>query len=148
LIKIIILTTILSLFGNGIAEDQVPEVTKERQQELHCLTLNIHYEARGESDKGKIAVAMVTLNRVRSSRFPDTICGVIKQRGQFSWYSKDKLNTEVRIDPRIKEIAYNVYIKNKYKDPTNGSLFFHNETVPVFNRVKFRTKIGKHLFYA
>jgi N-acetylmuramoyl-L-alanine amidase len=148
LIKIIVLTTALGLFSNSIAYDNVPEITEEQKQQLRCLTLNIHYEARGEPDRGKIAVAMVTLNRVKSSKFPDTVCAVIKQRNQFSWYTKDKLNTEVRIDPRIKEIAYNVYIKKKYKDPTQGALFFHNETVPAFSWAKFQTKIGKHLFYA
>lgn len=148
MIKIIILTVVLGLFSVTIAQDQVPLVTKEQEEELRCLALNIHFEARGESDHGKIAVAMVTLNRVKSKRFPDTICGVVKQRNQFSWYSRDKSYERVKIDQRIQEIAYNAYIKKQYIDHTKGSLFFHNETVPRFERAKFRTKIGKHLFYA
>ena len=148
MIKIIILTFVFSLFSKSIADNKVPVATKEQEKELRCLALNIHFEARGESDHGKIAVAMVTLNRVKSNKFPDTICGVVKQRNQFSWYSSDKSYKHVNIEPRIKEIAYNAYIKKQYIDHTKGALFFHNETVPRFNRAKFRTKIGKHLFYA
>lgn len=148
MIKIIIFSFVLSFFSKTIADNKVPEATKEQEAELRCLALNIHFEARGESDHGKIAVAMVTLNRVNSKRFPETICSVVKQKNQFSWYRSDKSYNHVKIDTRIKEIAYNAYIKKQYIDHTKGSVFFHNESVPAFNRAKFRTKIGKHLFYA
>ena len=124
MIKIIILTIVLGLFSKSIAEDRVPVATKEQEKELRCLALNIHFEARGESDQGKIAVAVVTLNRVKSKRFPSTICGVVKQKNQFSWYESDKSYKHVNIHPRIKEIAYNAYIKNQYIDQTKRSQFF------------------------
>ena len=53
--------------------------------QLRCLAFNIYHEARGEGLDGQFAVAAVTLNRVRSKRYPDTICSVVWQRGQFSW---------------------------------------------------------------
>ena len=47
--------------------------------ELDCMAKNIYFEAAIESTAGKLAVAQVTMNRVRSSNYPDTICKVVKQ---------------------------------------------------------------------
>lgn len=65
--------------------------------EVKCLAENIYHEARGEPIIGQLAVAKVTLNRVRSKKYKDTICQVVKQYKQFSWTN-------------------NSYIKNKEKD--------------------------------
>ena len=56
------------------------------EEELHCLQLNIYWEARNQTLDGKIAIAAVTLNRVKSKRFPNTVCAVVYQASQFSWY--------------------------------------------------------------
>ncbi|HIE75488.1 MAG TPA: cell wall hydrolase, partial [Gammaproteobacteria bacterium] len=53
--------------------------------EVGCLALNIYHEARGESHDGQVAVAAVTLNRMQSASYPDTVCGVVWQPHQFSW---------------------------------------------------------------
>lgn len=50
-----------------------------------CLAKNIYHEARGEGWGGMVAVGLVTLNRVHHERWPDTVCGVVYQRKQFSW---------------------------------------------------------------
>ena len=49
-------------------------------RDLTCLARNVYYEARGEPEKGKLAVAKVTLNRVSSSRFPNTICDAVYEQ--------------------------------------------------------------------
>ena len=49
-------------------------------KQISCLARNVYYEARGESLEGQKAVALVTLNRVENSMFPDTICGVVNER--------------------------------------------------------------------
>ena len=54
-------------------------------QELGCLAMNIYHEGRGESSMGRAAIAAVTMNRVRSKRYPDTVCEVVWQPQQFSW---------------------------------------------------------------
>ena len=62
--------------------------------EVKCLAKNIYFEARNQSIQGMYAVADVTLNRVKDSRWPSTICAVVKQRDQrrgkwicqFSWF--------------------------------------------------------------
>ena len=53
--------------------------------ELGCLALNIYHEGRGESVKGQSAIASVTMNRVVSKHYPDSVCEVVWQRKQFSW---------------------------------------------------------------
>ena len=49
------------------------------ENEIRCLAENIYFEARSESTAGRIAVALVVLNRVEDRRFPDSVCGVVKQ---------------------------------------------------------------------
>ena len=72
-----------------------------RSDEVNCLALNIYHEARNQPTVGKLAVAMVTMNRVKDERFPNTICGVvlqghyrnnqpIKNKCQFSWWCDGK----------------------------------------------------------
>ena len=56
--------------------------------EMHCLAKNIYFEARGESTKGKIAVANVTMNRVDSPKYPNTICGVVYQAKYSKWWQQ------------------------------------------------------------
>ena len=59
-------------------------------KEIKCLATAIYHEANAESVKGQIAVANVIMNRVESKDFPNSVCGVISQKGQFSWYNKTK----------------------------------------------------------
>jgi len=73
-------------------------VMENRKKQLTCLAKNIYFEARNEPFAGQFAVALVTLNRVNDTAFPDTICKVVYQgihttdgfpkrdRCQFSWY--------------------------------------------------------------
>ncbi|WP_136660106.1 cell wall hydrolase [Nitratireductor sp. XY-223] len=66
-------------------------------RERYCLALAIYHEARGEPAHGQHAVAVTILNRVRSSAYPDTVCGVVFQnahkfnRCQFS-FACDRLS--------------------------------------------------------
>ena len=64
-------------------------------QELGCLALNIYHEARGESATGQSAVAAVTMNRVRSTDYPDSVCEVVWQHKQFSWTAVAKRHHSV-----------------------------------------------------
>ena len=130
--------------AQALSMEQVPTLDKETARQLRCLELNIYHEARGESKAGKIAVAMVTLNRMRHKRFPDTVCDVVKQPGQFSWYGNK--STYVKIPLEIRQIAYDVLIEKRYEDNTGGALYFHNRSVRSFDR-KMKTQIGNHIFY-
>lgn len=132
---------------------------KNIQNEIKCLTLNIFHEARSESKQGQRAVASVTLNRVASKRYPNTICDVVYQKrwdkirkryvSQFSW-------TEFDEPPKLKskawyrawKIAEEVY-KEKDKKLLNGALFYHAQHIkPSWARKKKPiARIGKHIFY-
>jgi len=68
-----------------VAETKKKPAALHHQQELACLKANIFFEARGESPKGKAAVAKVTLNRVKSKKYPNGVCSTVFQRKQFSW---------------------------------------------------------------
>ena len=55
----------------------------EYKNEVNCLAKNIYFEARDQPTKGQLAVALVTINRAKSKRFPNTICRVIHQASRF-----------------------------------------------------------------
>jgi spore germination cell wall hydrolase CwlJ-like protein len=52
----------------------------ESSRDLDCLAKNIYYEAGNQSEEGKVAVGLVTINRANDERFPNSICGVVEQR--------------------------------------------------------------------
>ncbi|MEA3638881.1 MAG: cell wall hydrolase [Lamprobacter sp.] len=125
-------------------------------EELHCLALNIYHEARSEPLSGQLAVAKVTLNRVRSTSFPESICGVVKQgsqkrnRCQFSWWCDGKSDepTELKAWQKSLELGRRV-LAGEVADPTQGALYYHATYVsPKWSRSFQRTtQIGRHLFY-
>lgn len=131
-------------------------------QDAVLIALNIYHEARGEGRDGWRAVAQVTLNRVISRRYPDTIEGVVTQRKkvhnryvcQFSWYCDRKSDA---IDNDLKEMARFAnmveiakrMLTNVESDPTNGSLHYHADYVsPRWARGKTPVVcIATHCFY-
>ncbi|GMQ90836.1 MAG: hypothetical protein BMS9Abin11_0141 [Gammaproteobacteria bacterium] len=128
-------------------------------RDLTCLALNIYHESRGEPTKGQFAVAVVTLNRVASRRYPNSICEVVYQQnwdrirkrkvGAFSWTEFRKL-----APPKGKnwykawEIAENVYYQ-RHANRLKGALFYHaNYIYPSWAKQKKQVaKIGRHIFY-
>lgn len=118
--------------------------------ELECLATNVYFEARDQDVIGQRAVAHVTLNRVKSPDFPNTICDVVKQgptyrnrpdlpkrnRCQFSWYCDGK-SDNIRFEKRngkTVDIVYEAYwtaatealevIVGRSEDPTNGATYY------------------------
>lgn len=126
-------------------------------EDLHCLALNVYWEARTEPWLGKLAVAMVTLNRVESRHFENTICAVVRQGGekvkhrcQFSWYCDGKRDEPLNQAAwrEAKEIA-RLALEYQASDPTDGALYFHADYVrPKWSKTMTKkTRIGRHLFY-
>ena len=68
--------------GDLVADHMAVEVASTEQD---CLANAVYFEARGESVEGQLAVAEVVLNRAQSGRYPATVCGVVRQRAQFSF---------------------------------------------------------------
>ncbi|WBU52337.1 cell wall hydrolase [Paracoccus sp. SCSIO 75233] len=114
---------------------------------LACLTEALYFEARGEGRAGQQAVAEVILNRVDSRAFPGSVCGVIYQRGQFS-YKKGRRMSNAKAAARARQIATEA-LSGAPRDLTDGATYFHTTAVrPSWSRRFTRTtKIGSHIFY-
>ena len=131
------------------------------RQEAECLALNIYHEARSERTAGMWAVADVTINRVKSVAFPDTICEVVKQgpvyeswktarfedlpqeerifnpvKGmcQFSWWCDGKSDEPTEPDSwqRALDIAYGVINHDLGLGLTDGSDHYHADFIEPF----------------
>jgi spore germination cell wall hydrolase CwlJ-like protein len=96
--------------------------------------------------QGKVMVAKVTLNRVASGNFRKTICGVVYQRGQFSW-TKDKYKPILDHSAWLNSlhIAKLVMLNPDYYKTT--ATHYHNLKVKPLWRLKQTDKIGNHVFY-
>lgn len=112
--------------------------------DLYLLAKCIYAEARGESYTGQVAVGAVIMNRVRSSSFPNTISGVIYQKGAFTAVSDGQINLEP--DQTAMNAASDAL--NGW-DPTYGCLYYYNPAVATSSWIFGRqtvTTIGKHVF--
>jgi spore germination cell wall hydrolase CwlJ-like protein len=127
---------------------------KKVLREVECLAKNIYYEAGSEPRAGKIAVAQVTMNRVKSKQFPRTVCGVVyqKTRGtcQFSWVCEN--GKRIRSNSAWKEslqIAENILISKRKYDIIGNAMYFHADYVePKWaNEKRLIAQIGRHIFY-
>ena len=112
--------------------------------DLYLLARLVHGEARGEPYKGKVAVAAVVLNRVKSSSFPNTIAGVIYQRGAFDAVSDGQINMQ----PDNESIRAARDAMNGW-DPSNGCLYYYNPKTATSRWMLSRPvllHIGHHAF--
>ena len=143
-------------------------IKSDREKQHECLAKNIYFEARNEPFAGQFAVALVTLNRVHDTAFPNTICEVVDQgihhadgfpkrdRCQFSWYC-DGNSDEVRnkraweVVQKTANLAMLQYssIKAEGLDYTEGARFYHTfEVNPRWSKVYPKVgRIGDHIFY-
>lgn len=134
--------------------DSQPAVKAEGQ--VQCLAEALYFEARGESIKGQFAVAEVIMNRVASSRYPDTVCGVVHQgtgrkyQCQFT-YTCDgyaEVINERKAYERVSKIA-KLMVNGGPRNLTAGATHYHTTAVnPRWARKFPRTAtIGVHHFY-
>jgi len=114
------------------------------ETETYLLGRLVHGEARGEPYVGKVAVAAVVLNRVRSSSFPNTIAGVIYQAGAFDAVADGQINLTPDEDSlRAARDALNGW------DPTGGCLYYYNPVTSTSQWIwtrQVQLSIGKHNF--
>ena len=119
--------------------------------ELDCLSKNIYFESRNQSVLGQKAVAWVTLNRVNHKEYPNTICGVVWERKQFSWTHDGKSDRPKDLDSwnRAKRIARDVIIYKDDEKLFDGALFYHADYVEPFWKDSLieLAKIDNHIFY-
>jgi spore germination cell wall hydrolase CwlJ-like protein len=114
-------------------------------RELTCLAKVVVHEAGNQSRAGQLAVAQVVMNRVRSPRFPNTICSVVLQRGQF--FNVDRYNPprDARWR-RALEVARDA--RAGISPPVVGNAtFFHAAYAPAFRGRVRVARLGDHIFY-
>lgn len=142
-----------------VIHSQVNEITRivnsgvkvnYTEKDLYCLTKNIYYEAGVEDKLGKVAVAQITVNRLKLEYWGNTICKVVYAPAQFSWTLKEKLP---KPNPQLWAESKAIAIDVLHGDRINGltkSLFYHADYIrdPHWVDKKEKvTQIGKHIFY-
>ena len=110
------------------------------------MTQAIYHEARGEGHVGMLAVAHVIVNRTMSPMYPDDVCEVISQRGQFPWSKSATKVVDHAMFAHAMSLAWDV-LSGKTKDPTKGATMFHSASVqPNWNR-PVKARIRNQVFY-
>lgn len=156
------ITAVMLLFVTSPASAQNFELEK-LFPEVNCMALNVYYEARGSNLADKVAVADVVLNRVKDTRYPNTICEVVKQgkqypsgqmvrnKCQFSWYCDGKHDRPQDEDrwAEAQSIAWNMVEEGKFRGITEGATHYHATYVnPRWAKtLQLVGRIGAHIFY-
>lgn len=111
-----------------------------------CMESAIFHESGNQSILGQIAVANVIQNRVKHKYWSNSICGVIKEKHQFSFYSDNK--SDKVPNSSIKKVRLSIFLSN-FVDITWNSLYYHADYVsPSWSkRLKKTIIIGNHIFY-
>jgi spore germination cell wall hydrolase CwlJ-like protein len=130
----------------------------QRTKELECLTRNIYWEAASEPFEGKVGVAQVTMNRVQSGKFANSVCGVVYQKNvfyekvvcQFSWYCEGNHKMKAVHGPLWTEseaVAKKVLLEGFRLPSLEAALFYHADYVSPGWKLPKIEKIGRHIFY-
>lgn len=118
--------------------------TTQTSSDKYLLAKAIYGEARGEPYNGQVAVAAVILNRVKNPNFPNTIAGVIYQKGAFTAVDDGQINlTPNDTALRAAQDALNGW------DPTYGCIYYFNPATATSKWIWSRKQvitIGKHIF--
>lgn len=117
-------------------------------RDMHCLAHAVYFESKGEPLAGQLAVAEVIINRAKSGRFADSICGVVFQPSQFSFvrnrgFPAVRSNAQWRQAVGVAHVALNTM----HAGPAKNALFFHARRVsPNWNKKRVAA-VGNHIFY-
>lgn len=143
--------------GVGIVEEAEPPTeqhTKPQdgvdEEELHCMTLALYKETRGEPERGSMLVAQVIMNRTGNKK---SVCSVVKKKlagnCMFSFWcspNREKI-TDIKSYKRLTQIAYNA-ILGKYSQMTKTTYFKRCDfKSKFFDKLKYKGKEGNHCFY-
>lgn len=125
---------------------------------LLCLALTVYFEAGNQSLLGQVAVAQVVMQRVEDEEFPNTVCGVVFEGGefrryqcQFSWWCDGKSDTPIDEEAADKAVIVADAVMNggvRHVDLL-GVTHYHADYVnPRWTNVVRVLTIGNHIFYA
>ena len=157
--KLLSVVLINTIFVSSIAWAGMTAIeTHKQNEELQCLALNIYFETRASSLADAMSVSDVVLNRVNSTKFPNSVCDVVyegiekgRHKCQFSWYCDGKSDTPKNKTAweKSRKYARDIYIYGRYIGITEGATHYHANYVkpywaPTLDRI---TRIGSHIFY-
>jgi len=150
-IKTIVILLIIFFLLFGICnlfpkKEEFANSKSSKATNVQLIARAINGEARGEPYEGQVAVGAVILNRVKDSRFPNTIPGVIYQKGAFTAVSDGQINVPIKEGSTVLKAAQDAL--NGW-DPTNGAVYYFNPQTAtnkwIWSRPLIKT-IGKHRF--
>ncbi len=131
---------------NLLPKKDVQAASSGSSSDIQLLARAINGEARGEPYEGQVAIGAVILNRVKDSRFPNTIAGVIYQSGAFTAVSDGQINQAMEDEATVMKAARDAM--NGW-DPTDGAVYYFNPATAtnkwIWSRPLIKT-IGKHRF--
>lgn len=142
----IILSTICVFIVDKGEVNTVSLAKSSNTSDIQLMARAINGEARGEPYEGQVAVGAVILNRVKDSRFPNTISGVIYQSGAFTAVADGQINKAIDKNSTVYKAAQDAL--NGW-DPTGGCVYYFNPNTAtnkwIWSRPLVKT-IGKHRF--
>lgn len=143
----IVISIFLIIFLINILEaENISYAASSGTSDIQLMARAINGEARGEPYEGQVAVGAVILNRVKDSKFPNSISGVIYQPGAFTAVSDGQINQPIKEGATVYKAAQDA--KNGW-DPTGGCIYYFNPQTAtnkwIWSRPHVKT-IGKHRF--
>ncbi len=133
-----------TLNAMGIYSTSGSSQSSPNDASIELLARVINGEARGEPYEGQVAVGAVVLNRVDHPSFPNTISGVVYQKGAFTAVDDGQINaTMYSSSRRAARDALNGW------DPTNGAIYYYNPKTATNQWIRTREvvcTIGRHVF--
>ena len=143
---LIMLSTICMFIVDKSSTNNVSKAKSTSTSDIQLMARAINGEARGEPYEGQVAVGAVILNRVKDSRFPNSISGVIYQPGAFTAVSDGQINAAISEGSTVYNAAQDAI--NGW-DPTSGCVYYFNPNTAtnkwIWSRPLVKT-IGKHRF--
>lgn len=143
---LIALSTICIFIVDKESTNNVSLAKTTSTSDIQLMARAINGEARGEPYEGQVAVGAVILNRVKDSKFPNSISGVIYQPGAFTAVSDGQINASISEGSTVYKAAQDAM--NGW-DPTGGCVYYFNPATAtnkwIWSRPLIKT-IGKHRF--
>ena len=149
----------------AVADDEAPTVDRNadlsskvaslrasatNSRELDCLATGVYFESKSEPLAGQLAVGKVIANRAKSGgRFPSSYCGVLFQRGQFSFVRGHSLPSVPRASRQWQTAVAIARIVDQglHSSPVGNALFFHARYVSPNWHLRRVATVGNHIFY-
>jgi spore germination cell wall hydrolase CwlJ-like protein len=139
----------------AVTAESLPDLVAEHtadttgDDETQCLASTVYYESKGEPLAGQLAVAQTILNRTHSGRFPASVCGVVKQHGQFSFLRGGEIPTPPQASNAWQTAVAIALIAQQglWKQTAPDALYFHAARVsPGWGKTRVAA-LGHHIFF-